>query len=120
MHGLVLLDTKKNFATASLLDHLYRNGLESEKETLNIDREYLFVSLRSDFKERTQVKEARIVDQNIDAAGNVDHTLDHAFDGIRAGHVDLNAESALTDRFGCSLCLIQVEIGDCNLAPSTP
>ena len=61
-----------NFATASLLDHLCCDGLESEKETLNIDGEYLFVSLRGDFEERTQVKEACTIDQNIDAAGNVD------------------------------------------------
>ena len=86
-----------------------------KRRTLNIDGEYLSVALRCDLKERTQVKEARVIDQNINRAGNVGHALDHAFNGILAGHVEFNAESALDDRFGRCLCLIQVEIGNRNL-----
>jgi hypothetical protein len=48
------------------------------------------------------------------------HTLDHAFDGIPAGYIELNTERALADRFGRFPCLIQVEIGNCNFGASLP
>ena len=104
-----------DLASATLLDHLLRDRLEGEQQTLDIHRIDTTVAFASDFDDGSEVENPRVVDENVDAAELGNRGDHHGVDRSLICDVELETDGVGSQRRCDGFGALFVQIGDDDL-----